>query len=162
MCGIGRNVDPDSHRSRIIRRINVSDEKHFLIDFQKAEVFADGLRNEVALAFDRHGILWGVENGVDNLYHSDLGGDIHNDNPPGELNRFPESLAGLHWGYPVCWTEYKLPSSVARGRGTQWSWPSFGVTDKICREERIPSELAMQANSAPLGITFYNYTSTHP
>ena len=42
---------------------------------------ADGLRNEVGLAFDRHGVLWGVENGADNLMRSDLGGDIHNDNP---------------------------------------------------------------------------------
>ena len=53
----------------------------FPIDFSLGEVFADGLRNEVGLAFDAHGVLWGVENGADNLVRDDLGGDIHNDNP---------------------------------------------------------------------------------
>ena len=51
------------------------------IDFSLGEVFADGLRNEVGLAFDSHGVLWGVENGADNLVRDDIGGDIHNDNP---------------------------------------------------------------------------------
>ena len=49
--------------------------------FQTGEVFADRLRNEVGLAFDKHGVLWGVENGADRLEREDLGGDIHNDNP---------------------------------------------------------------------------------
>ena len=51
------------------------------IDFSLGEVFADGLRNEVGLAFDAHGVLWGVENGADNLVRDDIGGDVHNDNP---------------------------------------------------------------------------------
>ena len=51
------------------------------IDFVDGEVFADGLRNEVGLAFDSHGILWGVENGADKLVREDIGGDVHNDNP---------------------------------------------------------------------------------
>ena len=50
-------------------------------DFDDGEVFADGLRNEVGLAFDKSGVLWGVENGADNLYREDLGGRIHNENP---------------------------------------------------------------------------------
>ncbi len=44
-------------------------------------MFADGLRNEVGLAFYSHGDLWGVENGADRLYRDDLGGDIHIDLP---------------------------------------------------------------------------------
>ena len=162
--GSNENVDEDSHRSRI-RRLTISDQNANLpLDYQNAEVFADGLRNEVGLAFDRHGVLWGVENGADNLMRSDLGGDIHNDNPGEELNRFPEALAGSHWGYPECWSEYDLPRSIGLGRGTQWAWPSLSqpitctITDKECREERIASELSMQAHSAPLGITFYNYS----
>lgn len=78
--GSYNNVDPDSFRSRI-RRVSVSNSSIFPIDFTEAEVFADGLRNEVGLAFDMHGVLWGVENGADNLKREDLGGDIHNDNP---------------------------------------------------------------------------------
>lgn len=43
------------------------------------KVYADGLRNEVGLAFDDAGILWGVENagGADYLIRDDLGGNIH-------------------------------------------------------------------------------------
>ena len=72
-------MDADSHRSRI-RRFDLNNAI-LPLDFQNGEVFADGLRNEVGLAFDKHGILWGVENGADRLARSDLGGDIHNDNP---------------------------------------------------------------------------------
>jgi glucose/arabinose dehydrogenase len=77
--GSNRNVDPDSYRSRI-RRFEVA-EGSLPLDFQAGQVFADGLRNEVGLAFDKYGVLWGVENGADNLFRSDLGGDIHDDNP---------------------------------------------------------------------------------
>lgn len=72
------NVDEDSYRSRI-RRFDLKDG--LSQDFSNGEVFADGLRNEVGMAFDKHGVLWGVENGADNLFRSDLGGDIKNDNP---------------------------------------------------------------------------------
>jgi glucose/arabinose dehydrogenase len=77
--GSGGNVDRDSFRSRI-RRFELA-EGILPLDFQTGEVFADGLRNEVGLAFDRHGVLWGVENGADKLKREDLGGDIHNENP---------------------------------------------------------------------------------
>jgi glucose/arabinose dehydrogenase len=78
--GSDGNVDPDSHRSRI-RRVNMyQDNLTFPLDFQELEVFADGLRNTVGLGFDKHGVLWGVENGADNLQRDDLGGDITEDN----------------------------------------------------------------------------------
>ena len=83
--GSGSNVDRDSFRSRI-RRFELA-EGILPLDFQTGEVFADGLRNEVGLAFDKYGVLWGVENGADNLFRSDLGGDIHNDNPVSEAFR---------------------------------------------------------------------------
>jgi glucose/arabinose dehydrogenase len=77
--GSGGNVDVDSYRSRI-RRFDLDTEMS-PIDFQAGEVFADGLRNEVGLAFDKHGVLWGVENSADRLSRDNMGGDIHNDNP---------------------------------------------------------------------------------
>ena len=97
------NIDPTSYRSRI-RRFGMESIENALaggstIDFQTGEVFADGLRNEVGLTFDRSGVLWGVENSADNLMRSDLGGDIHNDNPAEELNRFPIDQSGLNFGY---------------------------------------------------------------
>ena len=72
------NVDPDSYRSRI-RRFNLTHVPDGGFEFDLGEVFADGLRNEVGLAFDRSGVLWGVENGADRLFRDDLGGDIHNE-----------------------------------------------------------------------------------
>ena len=163
------NVDENSHRSRIRRFPPISSsetENSLPYDFQQGEVFADGLRNEVGLAFDSHGILWGVENGADNLQRDDLGGDIHNDNPAEELNRFREEDIGKHWGYPYCWTEYDLPllidgSAEETGRGTVWAWPSFledgVITDQQCRDDYIPPIMSMQAHSAPLGIVFYKW-----
>ena len=84
--GSNENIDPDSFRSRIRRFLieggnEEEDMLGFPLDFLQGEVFADGLRNEVGLAFDRHGDLWGVENSADKLFRSDLGGDIHQDNP---------------------------------------------------------------------------------
>lgn len=151
------NADPDSFRSRV-RRFSLDDESLFPLDFTTGEVFADGLRNEVGLAFDKHGVLWGVENGGDNLVRDDLGGDIHNDNPAEELNQFTEP--GLHYGYPFCWTEYKLPDGVGLGRGASWAWPGTfdeKYTDEMCRELFVPPALSMPAHMAPLGITFYQW-----
>lgn len=75
------NVDADSYRSRI-RRFDIFDnDLEFPLDFQTGEVFADGLRNEVGLAFDAFGVLWGVENGADQLSRSDMEGNINEDNP---------------------------------------------------------------------------------
>jgi len=165
--GSNGNVDADSSRSRI-RRFDISswDGNQPMI-FNNGEIFADGLRNEVGLAFDSFGDLWGVENGADNLYRQDLGGDIHNDNPSEELNRFRQEQAGQSFGYPYCWSEYCLPTqnggSGMKGANTIWAWPSFirsGYTDEWCRTNTNPSEMSMPAHSAPLGITFYNWRDT--
>ena len=96
--GSNGNVDADSSRSRI-RRFDISNwDGNQPMIFNDGEIFADGLRNEVGLAFDSFGDLWGVENGADNLYRQDLGGDIHNDNPSEELNRFRQNQIGQSWG----------------------------------------------------------------
>jgi glucose/arabinose dehydrogenase len=162
--GSAGNVDRDSYRSRI-RRFDISDQTSYPIDFTTGEVFADGLRNEVGLSFDSSNILWGVENGADNLYRSDLGGDIHNDNPGEELNRFPESNKGKTYGYPYCWSEYLLPK-YGKGPGTVWAWPNIKhdnvlTTDDWCRKNSVPSELSMQAHSAPLGMSFYKWKESY-
>jgi glucose/arabinose dehydrogenase len=170
--GSAQNVDADSYRSRI-RRFEISaSETVFPIDFETGQVFADGLRNEVGMAFDKHGALWGVENSADQLTRSDLGGRaLTQNNPAEELNRFTEETLGSHYGYPYCFTEYRLPDSVNAnvaadgGRGAAWAWPSFlangVVTDDMCRsqEDYVPPAVAMQGHSAPLGITFYKWTA---
>jgi glucose/arabinose dehydrogenase len=148
------NVDQNSNRARI-RRFNLANV--FPQNFQNGEIFADGLRNEVGLDFDMQDILWGVENGADNLNRPDLGGDIHNGNPAEDLNRF-DRAPGTHYGYPYCFATYNLPGYSA---GTQFAWPSFmndGVhTDAWCRNlnNNQPPVMAMPAHNAPLGIQFY-------
>eukprot|EP00392_Amoebophrya_sp_AT5.2_P008330 g8351.t1 len=177
------------------------------------EVFADGVRNEVGLAFDAGGTLFGVENSADNLVRADLGGDIHNENPGEELNWFPEvgtstnanaaatsffssvlgnelqrecptaagtgttsaasvpttfdvDARGRFYGYLYCFTEYKIPAGMdapsSATRGRVFAWPaSFGGTtysDCWCRANTIPPLVALQAHSAPLGITFLRRT----
>ena len=158
--GSNDNVDPDSFRSRI-RRFDIDDPDLYPLNFLDGLVFADGLRNEVGLAFDAHGDLWGVENSADRLFREDLGGDIHTDNPAEELNRFKEEDVGKNWGYPKCWTEFKVPEPQGLGQGTIWAWPSFlnegKATDEECRANTIPPVMSLQGHSAPLGITFYEW-----
>ena len=56
-----------------------------------------------------------------------------------------------------------MPKSVSpNGRGTIWAWPSTMATknDQWCRDNTIRPVLSMQAHSAPLGITFFNYSNS--
>lgn len=154
--GSGSNVDADSSRAQI-RRFPIASLSQAQ-EFYDGELFADGLRNEVGLALDSFGQVWGVENGMDDLEDSDLGGDIHNTNPGEELNLFLES--GDFYGYPYCWSEYSLDSSVGMGPGTQWWLESSDATysDAWCQDPSnvVPPALVLPAHVAPLGIRFYN------
>jgi len=158
-CGSASNVDADSRRSRI-RRFDVATVPAGGLAFDAGEVFADGLRNEVGLAFDGQDRLWGVQNGIDMLNRDDLGGDIHNDNPAEIVSRF--DTPGAFYGYPFCWTEFRLPANVGKGPGTMWAHEQTindGThSDAWCQDPTkvdVP-ELAMQAHSAPLDLEFYN------
>mmetsp|Transcript_10603 Transcript_10603/g.26553 ORF Transcript_10603/g.26553 Transcript_10603/m.26553 type:complete len:470 (+) Transcript_10603:79-1488(+) len=156
------NVDGDSYRSRI-RRFEGLAEASFqgpALDFTRGEIFADGLRNEVGLAWanDSRSVLFGVENGMDNLARADLGGDIHNDNPGEELNAFPVDQPGKHYGYPWCFSEFKLAHPKAEGAGAQWALEDQSVADDdYCKDvqRNVPPMHSMQAHSAPLGLAFY-------
>lgn len=151
------NVDPDADRARIVRYPAAGLGSSST--FAQGEGFAIGLRNEVGITLDGQGRLWGVENGSDELSRTDLGGDIHNDNPGEELHLFAQP--GAFYGYPYCWTEYALPTGVGMGRGTQWAYPATmddGThSDAWCRNVSnvVRPALVMQAHSAPLDIKFY-------
>ena len=110
---------------------------------------------------DRNGTLWGVENGADRLEREDLGGDIHNDNPAEEVNKL--NKPGKFYGYPYCFTEFDL-GEYGLGKGTQWAWPGFfsDYDDDWCRNisNNEPPSIAMQAHSAPLGMTFFDHENS--
>ena len=156
--GSAGNLDADSRRARIIR-YKLADLEMGPRSFGQGELFADGERNEVGLALDSRGRVWGVENGSDNLMRNDIGGDIHGDNPGEELNLFADP--GRFYGYPYCWSEFKLPQQFAKGPGTQWAYPGTindGThTDAWCRDPKnvVPPVLTMQGHAAPLDILFY-------
>jgi len=163
--GSNENIDPDSFRARI--RVFSLNETVFPMDFLTGPVFADGLRNEVAMEMRPHDqTLWGAGNSADRLARDDLGGDaIFNDNPAEEVHRF-DMNGGQNFGYPYCFREYELGDAYGLGRGTAWAWPTFldngTVTDQQCRDNYDSPVLAMQAHSAPLGITFYQYSKDRP
>ncbi|MFZ1866060.1 MAG: PQQ-dependent sugar dehydrogenase [Polyangiales bacterium] len=154
--GSASNVDGDSSRARLIRY--PTEALGSSSTFAQGELFADGLRNEVGLALDGQGRIWGVENGRDNLHREDLGGDIHQDNPGEELNLFLEENAGRFYGYPYCWSEFNLPDTGS-GPGTQWADPDNTTHDDAwCKntDNVLPPVLVMQGHSAPLDLQFYS------
>lgn len=129
-------------------------------------VVANGVRNVVGMQYDSYGVLWGVENGADQLNRDDLGGlAAHEQNPGEEVHKY--TVDGSFFGYPYCWSEYALNSSKAIGRLGQWYWPSARQADPNffnphqddawCRDtsNNVPPVGLMQAHAAPLGMTFY-------
>lgn len=155
--GSANNVDANSERAQM-RRFPIAG-LNAATAFYDGELFADGLRNEVGLAVDPQGKVWGVENGMDNLFDSELGGDIHNDNPGEELNLF--TTPGAFYGYPYCWSEFLLDADAGMGPGTQWALESDlwdPVSDEWCQDPNnvVPPELVFPAHVAPLGIRFYD------
>jgi len=115
---------------------NICDEPGFAqirrmrADGSGMEVYAEGVRNSVGLAFHpQSGELWFTENGRD-LLGDDLPGD--------ELNRAAQP--GLHFGYPYC----------HQGDSPD---PEFGE-GKTCADYEAPA-LTLGAHVAALGLTFY-------
>jgi glucose/arabinose dehydrogenase len=165
--GSDANIDTSNRRS-LIWRFDLTNRPTGGAAFQynngDGQLFAGGLRNEVALAWDKYGVLWGAENGADNLARADIGGDVHQDNPGEEVNKFAAPV-GSFYGYPYCWSEYLLAPPYGQGAGTQWAWPSFmadGSTDAWCRNTSnvVPPAAVMPAHTAPLGMKFVNSTNS--
>lgn len=96
------------------------------------EAFATGLRNSVGLAWNPStGELWATDNGRDFL-----GDNL----PPDEVNVIRQ---GGFYGWPFAY-------------GNRVSDPQFGSQAPAKVKATIPPKIAIQAHSAPLGLTFYN------
>ncbi|KAH6716794.1 cellobiose dehydrogenase-like protein [Leptodontidium sp. MPI-SDFR-AT-0119] len=120
-----------------------------------------GLRNEVGLAFNGNNIMWGVENGSDEIKRTinNSAIDMHQDNPADELNYLGDiSTPNTKWyGYPTCYTIWK-PSDItdrAFAVGDQFVFaPNETFSDETCKIKSEPARLAFQAHSAPLDAKF--------
>jgi glucose/arabinose dehydrogenase len=115
---------------------NICDEPGFsqvrriLADGSGMEVYAEGVRNSVGLAFHPE---------TKDLWFTDNGRDMMGDDLPGdELNHAPR--AGMHFGYPWC---------------HQGDTPDPELGDgKSCDDYTAPA-LTLGAHVAALGLTFY-------
>ena len=129
------------------------------LDYGAGEVVAFGLRNEVGLAFDSKGRMWGVENGSDGVGLTQFG-DLTSDNPAEEINRLDVPGTRL-FGYPYCWTEFAIDGGL--GAGTLWAYQGYPLarTDAWCRDPKNVQKPAgaLQGHWAPLGIAEYSGNS---
>jgi len=157
------NVDSTSDRSRIVRfSLNtIPNGGHaFNGTDDTVQLFADGVRNENGVGFDRFGLLWGVQNGRDNLVRADMGGSIVTDNPCEEINSYNETNAGRFYGYPYCWSDTGMDQRTGGSSRDQWADTEFfdtPYTDAWCRntDNNIPPRWCLGAHQAPLGFAFY-------
>ncbi|KAI8847832.1 soluble quino protein glucose/sorbosone dehydrogenase [Chytridium lagenaria] len=171
--GSRSNIDPDS-RAAIIRRFPLGSIPKGGVTFVDGEVWAEGTRNNIAMAFDKDGRLWGAENGADNLSRNDLhripnlhkaSADYHNDSPVEEVNLFDDPTA--FYGYPYCFTAGNVTTTfeVDAVRGSQWVWPNFFEdgkhSDEWCRRKKNnrPPSFHIPAHSAPIAMKFFEKTS---
>ena len=164
--GSASNVDSDAEDLELRSQIRRFDLSAALpangFTYASGEVVATGMRNEAGIYIDARDRLWGVENGRDNLSDSDLGGDIHNDNPGEELN-LVDGQGSKFYGYPFCFSEHIVASG--KGPGTQWADESIGSsqrqTDAYCSDPAKvhPPAYVMPAHWAPLGIIQYTGSS---
>lgn len=107
---------------------------------------------------------------------SDLGGDIHTDNPAERVDLLLESNSAKTYGYPQCWTNFNLPNKTYLEQfamplpypNTANGIPPYGTvlnaTDAFCQNTTlvVPPKLGLPAHSAPLGLVFYpNITSVN-
>jgi glucose/arabinose dehydrogenase len=104
-------------------------------------VFASGLRNAVGIAVNPvTKQIWVTQNERDNIEPD------HEDLPPEEINILQD---GGNYGWPYCYGN-RVPS------------PDREFHDPARCERTIPPALAMQAHSAPLGITFLDRATSFP
>lgn len=154
-CGSDDNIDPVSSRAKI-RRFNLVNIPNGGWDFSYGLIFADGVRNTVAIGFDLNGVLWGGNNAASSLDRPDLG-DIDDRNPGEDLNKFNDTNLGRFYGFPYCFTAWNISGYEV---GTQFVWPTFmdRYTDEWCQnpENNKKPVMVLPAHEAPMGIHFYD------
>ncbi|OTA62056.1 soluble quino protein glucose dehydrogenase [Hypoxylon sp. EC38] len=156
-------IDPSVGRA-IVKVFDVSKAPANGYSFNsQGTVLGYGLRNEVALAFDPNGHVWGAENSGDDFRRTVNGQstDIHIDNPAEELNYLgdPEKPLTNNWfGYPTCFTVWEpsnFGDNAALKTGSQFVVsPNSTFNDASCEGKAIPPRLSFPAHMAPITNAF--------
>ena len=127
-------------------------------EWQHGQVFANGLRNAVGFTHDAEGAVWGVVNGIDDLYYQ--GRDVHATNP-GEM--VAQLARGSGWGFPFCFAALDLTTQdgervpVGSQRATELA-PSESFKnphdDAWCADHAAEPQSLLNPHSAPLDILY--------
>ncbi|TPX56163.1 hypothetical protein PhCBS80983_g04744 [Powellomyces hirtus] len=162
--GSAGNVDRDSSRSKV-RRFAYKSATTLPIDYQKGEVWADGVRNAVSMAFDARGAVWIAVNGADDLARPDLAPDMVQDSPVEPIYKL-NGPANAFYGYPYCFVAGNTTGTFATdtNAGKVYAWPDFmndGThTDAWCQNPAnvILPDAMVPAHAAPLAAQFHTET----
>lgn len=158
------SVDPAQGRA-MIKIFSIKGAPANGYDYTAAgRLFAYGVRNEVGLAEDAAGNIWGVENSADNVFRrkGNVTTDVHIDNPGEKVHNFgdPSKGNGTFYGYPYCFSVWNPSAFVPAGDNfTTGDWfaqllPSNYWNDTSCQTKATKPRLLFQAHSAPLDIKF--------
>lgn len=128
------------------------------LPYASGEVFASGLRNAEALAWDGDGRLWAFVNGRDYLRPPGTPETFYLDHPGDWIYRLaPEP--GRFYGFPYCWLLGTVPWGERRDPASQWADPeaASGRDDAWCQSPANvhPAAGALPAHAAPLGAVAY-------
>ncbi|KAH7096098.1 soluble quino protein glucose dehydrogenase [Auriculariales sp. MPI-PUGE-AT-0066] len=132
-------------------------------NFTAGAVLAYGVRNEVGIAEDAAGRVWGVENSADGLVRA-RGGveyDVHEDNPGEKLHLLGDASSpqSTYFGYPYCfsvWNPSLFPSADSFKVGDWFVQRpnSTGINGAWCDSKATKPQLLFAAHSAPLDMKF--------
>jgi glucose/arabinose dehydrogenase len=129
--------------------------------YRSGEVFANGIRNAEALAWDHDGRLWAFVNGRDDLRPRGTVDSFSLDHPGDWVYRL-SNTPGTFYGYPYCWALGTVAWGDRREPGSQWADPDAneGHDDAWCQNPAnvFPAAGALPAHTAPLGAVMYDGT----
>ncbi|KAH7103746.1 soluble quino protein glucose dehydrogenase [Auriculariales sp. MPI-PUGE-AT-0066] len=159
-------VDPKSGRStiKVFDLDNVPENGYD--HASEGSLIAYGVRNEVGIVEDGAGVLWGVENGVDDAVRlkDGVSTDVHNDNPGEKLHSFGKASEVAakgsetkNFGYPTClsvWAPSAFPSGDSLQVGDFFVQEINGTQSDASCESAVKPDLMLQAHTAPLDIKF--------
>ncbi|RXW12263.1 hypothetical protein EST38_g13592 [Candolleomyces aberdarensis] len=125
------------------------------------KVLGYGLRNDVGVAEDRAGLVYSIENSLDNAYRVINGQnrDIHINNPAEKVYRLgdPSNPRQLFGGYPHCYTVWE-PSDFTDKQFAVGDWfvqnNSGQYNDDWCNTNATKPVALLPPHTAPLDMKF--------